>query len=126
MLTQHLNPLTPVEIHQLALKEVPGIGLATVYRSLKSLAADGHVVAVEIPGQAPRYERSDKGHHHHFMCRQCNGVFELETCLDGVKSMAPNGFRVDDHEIILYGICNTCLAKGLGATPSHPACSHPH
>ena len=36
------------------------------------------MVSVEIPGQMPRYERADKGHHHHFVCRVCGGVFELE------------------------------------------------
>ena len=70
-LRSHDNPLTPPEIHALALKEVPGIGLATVYRSLKLLAKDGRVVSVEIPGQPRRYELTDKGHHHHFLCRVC-------------------------------------------------------
>ncbi len=51
------------------MKEAPTLGIATVYRSLKALAKDGRVVSVEIPGQMPRYERADKGHHHHFLCR---------------------------------------------------------
>lgn len=126
VLNQHLNPLTAVEIHQLALREVPGLGLATVYRSLKALTAEGLVVAVEIPGQPPRYERADKGHHHHFVCRECQGVFELETCLDGIKTMAPAGFRVDDHEIILYGVCTQCLAQGKGTSAPAPAHHHAH
>jgi Fur family ferric uptake transcriptional regulator len=93
------------------LKEVPTIGLATVYRFLKSLTKDGNVVSVEIPRQPPRYERADKGHHHHFLCRVCGEVFELEKCLDGIKKMAPPRFCVEDHEIILYGSCDHCAPK---------------
>ena len=111
VLRSHDNPLTPPEIHALALKEVPAIGLATVYRSLKSLTNKGRVVSVEIPGQPPRYERADKGHHHHFLCRVCGEVFELEKCLDGIKKMAPPRFCVEDHEIILYGSCDHCAPK---------------
>ena len=107
----HKNPLTAPEIQRLAVKDVPRLGLATVYRSLKALTNDGRVVSVEIPGQMPRYERADKGHHHHFVCRTCGEVFELEKCLAGIKSMAPPRFRVEDHEIILYGSCETCLRK---------------
>ena len=111
VLDKHNNPLTAPEIQNLALREVPTLGIATVYRSLKALAKEGRVVSVEIPGQMPRYERSNKGHHHHFVCRRCGGVFELARCLAGVKKMAPPRFRVEDHEIILYGTCEACLRR---------------
>ena len=111
VLKSHDNPLTAPEIQDLALRKVPTLGLATVYRFLKALAKDGRVVSVEIPGQMPRYERANKGHHHHFVCRTCGAVFELERCLAGIKTMAPPRFRVEDHEIILYGSCDACLGK---------------
>jgi len=127
VLRNHANPLSPAEILEFALKEVPTIGIATVYRSLKALAKDGQVVSVEIPGEPPRYERADKGHHHHFLCRTCGEVFDLAKCLDGIKKMAPPKFRVEDHEIILYGACGDCApkskpAKRRGAEPSHSQC----
>lgn len=124
VLLNHRSPLTAAEIRRHALKEVPSLGIATVYRSLKSLAADGQVVSVEIPGEPPRYERADKGHHHHFLCRECGEVFELEKCLDGIRKMAPKNFRVDDHEIILYGACAGCAARRKPATRRRVACCH--
>ena len=124
VLRNHRNPLTAMEIQELALKEVPSIGIATVYRSLKSLASDGQVVSVEIPGEPPRYERADKGHHHHFLCRTCGEVFELERCLEGIKKMAPPKFRVEDHEIILYGACKDCAPKSKPAGRGKAAHSH--
>ena len=100
--------MLPDDIHRLAVKSVPSLGIATVYRSLKNLQEEGQVCCVEIPGQPPRYERSDKGHHHHFHCNQCGDVFDLDKCVEGLKKLAPPGFKVTDHEIILYGACKAC------------------
>ena len=102
------HPLLPDEIHRMAMKYVPTLGIATVYRSLKTMMKSGRVRCVEIPGQPPRYEATGKGHHHHFHCRSCKGVFDFEKCVDGLKKLAPPGFRVMDHEIILYGLCRKC------------------
>ena len=102
------RPLLPDEIHRLARKNVPTVGIATVYRSLKTLMETGQVRCIEIPGQPPRYEGTEKGHHHHFHCHSCQSVFDLQKCVDGLKKLAPPGFRVTDHEIILYGFCKKC------------------
>jgi len=108
VLAEQEHPLLPDEILTLALKGVPSLGIATVYRTLKTLQEEGQVCCVEIPGQAPRYERADKGHHHHFHCRECHAVFDLEKCVEGLKKLVPAGFRVTDHEITLHGLCKSC------------------
>jgi Fur family ferric uptake transcriptional regulator len=108
VLQSQKNPLTPDEIQKLAGRETASIGIATVYRVLKSLQAEGRVLMVEIPGQKPRYELADKGHHHHFLCHWCNRVFELDGCAHGIASMAPKGFKVESHDITLYGRCAQC------------------
>jgi len=108
VLKEQDRPLLPEEIHQFALKLVPTVGIATVYRSIKTLIEDGQVCCVEIPGQSPRYEGTEKGHHHHFHCRECQQVFDLQKCVEGLRKLVPSGFQVTDHEIILYGLCNKC------------------
>lgn len=108
VLKEQDRPLLPEEIHQFALKIVPSVGIATVYRSIKTLMEDGQLCCVEIPGQSPRYEGTEKGHHHHFHCRECQTVFDLQKCVEGLKKLAPSGFQVTGHEIILYGLCKKC------------------
>lgn len=105
------RPLSPQEVLGHAKQTVPGLGLATVYRTLKSLAEEQWIVPVPLPGQAPHYERAGKAHHHHFHCRGCLGVFEVEGCPGNLKSLAPQGFKVEGHELVLYGVCRDC--KGL-------------
>ncbi|MER3483431.1 MAG: transcriptional repressor [Meiothermus sp.] len=103
------RPLSPQEVLDAAQSKVPGLGIATVYRTLKGLVEEGAAVAVELPGNPPRYEPSGKTHHHHFHCTACGKVFELEGgCTSDFSAMAPPGFQTQGHEIVLYGRCADC------------------
>jgi len=104
----HDRPLSAAEVLELAQREVPGLGAATVYRALGSLLSEGALALVMLPGQAPRYELAGKAHHHHFHCRECGRVFELEGCLAGLQTLVPPGFRVEGHDIVLSGVCPGC------------------
>ena len=110
--THAKRPLTPVEICEEARKKIPSLGIATVYRAIKQFVDEGQVRAVEVPGAAPHYESTARHHHHFFVCRQCKRLFDLIGCVRGVKSLAPSGFRVKQHEIVLYGECASCVGGG--------------
>jgi Fur family ferric uptake transcriptional regulator len=102
------RPLGPAEVLAAARTALPGLGIATVYRTLKALVAEGWLRPVELPGAAARYEVAGKRHHHHFHCRACDGVYEVEACPAGIRGLLPGGFRLEEHEIILYGVCASC------------------
>ena len=102
------RPLGPEEVQQLAQGDVEGLNLATVYRNLKSLVEQGELVAVEIPGQPARYEKSGLSHHHHFLCNRCNQVYDLPGCGAQLSELAPDDFVIESHEILLYGSCADC------------------
>lgn len=104
------RPLSPGEVLESAQRDVPGLGIATVYRTIRSLQDEGWLTTVELPGEAARYERAHLGHHHHFRCRACNRVFEVHGCPANVAGLAPRGFEVEGHEVVLYGRCATCAA----------------
>ena len=105
------RPLSPAEILAVAQHDVPRLGIATVYRTVRALSDEGWLVLVHVPGEAPRYERSQKGHHHHFVCRKCERVFEVEGCPDGLGSLTPRGFLLESHEITLCGLCAECAGR---------------
>ena len=104
------GPVSPAEVLEAARAAVPSLSLATVYRTLKRMIEEGEVVTVDLSGQAPRYERAHvaREHHHHFLCENCDVVFDLEGCVDGLKKLLPRGFRMKSHEITLHGECRTC------------------
>jgi Fur family ferric uptake transcriptional regulator len=102
------RPLSAQEVFRAARRRVRGLGIATVYRNLKTLVREGWLVIVSLPGESARYEVSGKGHHHHFHCKDCNRVFEVPVCAPDVAQMTPSGFVLDGHDVVLYGICKEC------------------
>jgi len=111
LITKAERPLTPAEICRAGRKEIPSLGIATVYRALKQLAEEGQVRLVEIPGVSPHYECTARQHHHFFFCQHCHSLFNLDGCLRGVSGLAPKGFSVKRHEIVLYGECADCRGR---------------
>lgn len=107
------GPLSVSEIHERASRGLPGLGIATVYRTIKALREEGEVAVVELPGEEPRYESTGLGHHHHFRCLSCEQTFDLEVCPVGIPqgTTLPGGYTVEDHSLTLYGRCSACPAS---------------
>ena len=106
------RPLSPQQALELAAPHADGLGIATVYRNLKAMAAGGVLKAVSLPGESTaRYELCGKAHHHHFHCRRCHHVYEVEGCPGNIEPLAPKGFLLEDHEVVLYGLCAACQPK---------------
>lgn len=104
------RPLSPGEVLERAASASPGLGIATVYRNIRALVERGWLRTVALPGAPDRYEVDGKAHHHHFHCRACDRVYEVDDCPGRLADLAPEGFRPEAHEIILYGLCRTCVA----------------
>jgi Fur family ferric uptake transcriptional regulator len=102
------RPLGAEEVLQLASEKMAGLGMATVYRTIKVLTNDGWLVPVALPGASPRYEIRGKAHHHHFHCRKCRRIYELNGCVDQLLNMIPRTFQMLDHIVLIDGVCADC------------------
>ena len=113
VLQQAEGPLSAPELLSRAQATLPGLGTATVYRTLKLMQEQGAAHAVHLDGE-PLYESSGRGHHHHFSCNGCGRVFSLSSCPVALPkgTVYPGGFVVEGHEVTLYGRCPACDAAG--------------
>lgn len=102
------RPLGVEEILHIGREIVESLNQATVYRNLKLLLAAGWLRRVNYPVLGTLYERTGKGHHHHFHCRVCDRLFELPGCPLNEADPSPPGFVMEGHEIFLYGVCSSC------------------
>ncbi len=102
------RPLSPEEVLDGARTHVPGLGIATVYRHLKALRESEDLRVVDLPGGSRRFEMADKVHHHHFRCRFCDRLFEVAGCPGDLRDLAPRGFLLEGHDIMLTGLCSGC------------------
>ena len=107
------RPLLPKELLAGAQESLPQLGIATVFRNLKKMVDEETATVVCLPGDSPRYERSDLDHHHHFKCSSCDGVFEVNGCPGHLDRLLPEGFQLTGHEITLFGQCAACSTKPL-------------
>lgn len=104
------RPLSIDELHQMAQKSVPSLGIRTVYRAVRRLEDQGEVGRVSVPGQSDRYELACVAsvHHHHFHCTKCDRFFDVNGCPGGFNKLVPAGFKLKSHELTLFGLCNAC------------------
>lgn len=100
---------TAVEVYDRARGAAPGLGLATVYRTIELLRRTGSLRPLSGSGK-PVYVRCRPGHHHHLVCVSCGTVEETELC--GAPPDAElrrlHGFRAEAHELDVYGVCRGC------------------
>jgi Fur family ferric uptake transcriptional regulator len=96
-----------------------GIGLATVYRALATLAAAGEADQLQSPeGEAIYRACSSSGHHHHLICRNCGLAVEIQA--DEVeawaqRTAAQHGFTRAEHVVDIFGLCAACTAAGVAS-----------
>ena len=92
----------------------PGIGSATVYRTLKLFVEAGLAREVLLHDGQTRYEHVVEGEHHdHLVCTSCNAVIEfenetIEKLQDDIATR--HGFFIKSHKLEIYGLCARCRA----------------
>lgn len=100
------------DLHASLRDENTGIGLATVYRALATLAASGEADQLQSPeGEAIYRACSSTGHHHHLICRSCGTTVEIEATdvEDWAQRMAAqHGFTRAEHVVDIFGVCTSC------------------
>ena len=101
------RPLSLHEVLEAARNHEPGLGLATVYRSLNHLLETGLIEPVELPRET-RYEIAGQGPHAHFRCRCCDRVYDLEPI---TTPITPLGFTLERQEVVLQGVCADCQTE---------------
>ena len=91
--------------------ELPAVGRATIFRTIKLLMEVGVVCKLNLLDGAPRYSLSRVGHHHHTVCVICGNVGEfrattVERLMRGLGNNIPG--EIVGHRIELYVICDKC------------------
>jgi Fur family transcriptional regulator, ferric uptake regulator len=108
---QQNRPLRAREIIELAAELCPGIGEATVFRTLKQEVENETLTRLELPGLPPVYECASAEHHHYFFCRECEQISTMTGCVNGLSKILPRGARMFHHEIIIHGQCADCRSR---------------
>jgi Fur family transcriptional regulator, ferric uptake regulator len=105
-------------LHATLREENTGIGLATVYRTLAGLAAQGDADSLQSPDGENLFRAcTSGGHHHHLICRNCGLTVEIAaTDVEqwARETAAAHGFTRAEHVVDIFGLCAACTAELSG------------
>lgn len=103
-------------VYQQAKKELPTIGIATVYRNLNALAEMGEIIRLSSGDGQDRFDGTT-GEHFHMKCSCCGGLTDLEPAgedgLVKLKEVICDTFPglnggIELSAILLKGTCEAC------------------
>jgi Fur family ferric uptake transcriptional regulator len=106
--------LTAEQLYRSLRRQQPGIGRATVFRTLETLVDAGVARRLELDGHVYAYVACLPEHHHHLACTVCGRVEEIDEAYVtpiAQRLAADLGFEIDDARLDFYGRCATCRAE---------------
>jgi Fe2+ or Zn2+ uptake regulation protein len=109
-LQRHKNHPTVEMIYEDLVKEIPTISKTTIYNTLNALVEKGIVCGITITGTEIRYGYRSFPHHH-FLCKRCGKVIDIEVECPYVKRGQICGHRIEELHGYFKGICKECSRK---------------
>ena len=94
--------------------ELPAVGRATIFRTIKLLLKAGVICRLNLMDGAPKYSLSSVEHHHHTVCVRCGNVGEfraatVERLMRALSDDIPG--NIVGHRLELYIVCDRCTGN---------------
>lgn len=100
-------------VYEAVKDKMPNVSMDTVYRTMASLEELDMIFRVDSQLPKARFD-ADKTPHHHFICTECNEVYDIFLEQDEETTIAHNAQKfgkIKDVNVQIRGICNKCLKK---------------
>ena len=88
----------------------PSLSKTTVYNTLEVLASHQIIKAITISGSELHYDIGNDMHHH-FFCKKCGKIIDIELSCPNIKKMNEYGHKVEEIHGYIKGICKKCLKE---------------
>lgn len=115
ILSHHHEPISVPDILECLSLEDINVNKTTAYRELDFLLEQGLIHELDFGDRKKRYELSERDHHHHLICENCNSVEDIEFEEDLKKEeeaiKKTTGFQVKRHALEFFGICKRCVKQ---------------
>ena len=110
---KHSARLSPYDVHAKLKSKLPTLGLPTVYRILAEFKNIGILVQSLSDKRQLLYAfcTLPHQHHHHFTCRKCKKVEEVDFCnFKGISRFIENKLnaKAESHQLQIEGLCSKC------------------
>ena len=111
---------TADDIAAVARDQIGTISRQAVYDALGILSEKGLIRRIQPPGSSARYEDRVGDNHHHLICRMCGRTVDVDCAVGAAPCLSAAddaGFEIDEAEVVYWGRCPDCLARGPSPIP---------
>ena len=94
-------------------ERLPDVSHQAVYDVLRALTDARLIRRIQPPGSVARYESRIGDNHHHVVCRRCGVIADVDCAVGHAPCLTASddrGFRIDEAEVIYWGVCPTCTS----------------
>lgn len=98
------------DIYNALKPKFPSMSFATVYNTLEILTQKGIIKEIIVDPYKKRFDPFIHPHHH-FICKRCKRVFDVEI---EISLSLPDEFKeyeVEDFQMVFLGVCKHCKAN---------------
>lgn len=92
------------------------VNKTSVYRNLELLKKLKLIGKVNVSDRSQYYELSERTHHHHLVCLNCERIFDMELqetkLIETVEKISQKiKFSIVRHAMEFYGFCQKCQGE---------------
>ena len=94
--------------------QIGAISRQAVYDALGMMVRKGLIRRIQPAGSSALYEDRVGDNHHHVICRNCGKTADVDCAIGQAPCLTAaddSGFRIDEAEVIYWGVCPDCLSK---------------
>jgi Fe2+ or Zn2+ uptake regulation protein len=116
---------TAADVYERVRAQTPGVGAATIYRSLALLVGSGAALELNLgAGAASRYD-ANTNRHDHLVCEVCSRAVDVDSPLSPLALAdleTDSGFSLSGYDLQFRGVCPECrsAASAIPAVPGQP------
>ncbi|GEL17098.1 Fur family transcriptional regulator [Pseudonocardia asaccharolytica] len=95
-------------------RQLGKVSTQAVYDVLRALTEAGLVRRIQPANSPARFEVRVGDNHHHVVCRRCGAISDVDCAVGEVPCLEasdPEGFRIEEAEVIYWGICPDCQSE---------------
>ncbi len=104
------NHPTVLEIYDDLKSEIPTFSKATVYNTMRVFEEKNLVQTITIKEEEVRFD-PNVNPHGHFLCRQCEKVFDFPASMEDSVNLKEKGFGLEETHYYIKGLCPLCNLK---------------
>jgi Fur family ferric uptake transcriptional regulator len=110
-------------VYRLVRRRLPRVSLATVYRNLRMLAAEG-LLSERADVAGMRFD-GNTAPHDHFTCVACGRIYDVPARRVRARVASRPGFEILTQRTEFYGRCGACRGGGSTQPPARRSYARP-